>query len=673
VKYRPEVDGLRAVAVISVILYHAKISIAGLNPFQGGFIGVDAFFVISGYLITSILLNNLQHQRFSFVHFYERRARRILPALYTVLFASIPFAWIIMLPKAFKEYSASLFSFILLFSNVYFWQQDSYSAEPSLLQPLLHIWSLSVEEQFYLLFPLLLLLCWRSARKHLVTLFLIGILLSWQGAIWGSTQHPDANFFLLPGRIWELVAGSLLAFLEQRKGRSSHPLLQKLCPTLGLFLILHSVFTLTDQMPHPGLVTTLPVLGVILILWYSGKKDLTTLLLSSRPFVGIGLISYSLYLWHQPIFAFVKLYTEEPTTLFQKGCIAFLIFVLSFLSWRYIEQPFRNKKQIKTSTIWKTALLSSILLTSFASYGYLSGGIPQRIPPLLREFFTDQLLTLTPLETTNGRNCFGQSIENSCKFGTSSPKTNWMLVGDSHMATLAFPLFQSLDLKQEQMTFFSGFLAPGLEQLRNNSIMYNKEFSEKLLNTLLNAPTSIVIVGGRLDVYWDGLYFDNQEGGVEPEVITTRHLLRLPGGKSSEEDRHKAIITSVQGGITRLLDAGHKVILIYPIPAVGWDLPGLFLKNYKKGNGLNLEVTTSYKAFQKQTQYAYDIYNAIPDHPNLMRFFPEHVFCNTAIPDRCITHDENSLFYLDDDHLSITGGQRIVEKLKREAKDKWNL
>ena len=218
-KYRPDIDGLRAVAVIAVILFHAQFVIGGVDPFTGGFIGVDVFFVISGYLITSIIIRELDVGHFSFAHFYERRARRILPALFTVMAASIPFAWIYMLPKAMKEYAGSVLAALAFGSNVWFWQTDSYWAEPSALKPFLHSWSLAVEEQFYLLFPLALCALWRIGRERLIAVFAVLLLASLMLAEYGSTHHAEANFFLLHARGWELLAGGILAKLELDHGR----------------------------------------------------------------------------------------------------------------------------------------------------------------------------------------------------------------------------------------------------------------------------------------------------------------------------------------------------------------------------------------------------------------------------------------------------------------------
>jgi len=240
IKYRPEIDGLRAIAVIAVVLYHAGFVINGTNSFSGGYIGVDIFFVISGYLITSIIIKEMAEQKFSFLKFYERRARRILPALFIVMLSSLPFAWIYLLPKAMKEYAASILSSLVFSSNFWFWQEDNYWAEPSALKPFLHTWSLSVEEQFYLVFPMILVMLWRFAKRHITSILVAGFLLSLLVAELGTIIHPDFTFYLLPSRGWELLAGAILAKHEMDHGRLNRPCFDTFMPILGLFLIFYA-------------------------------------------------------------------------------------------------------------------------------------------------------------------------------------------------------------------------------------------------------------------------------------------------------------------------------------------------------------------------------------------------------------------------------------------------
>jgi peptidoglycan/LPS O-acetylase OafA/YrhL len=348
INYRPEIDGLRAIAVLIVILYHAKITIFGREPFKGGFIGVDIFFVISGYLITSIILKELTITgSFSYKNFYERRIRRIIPALVFVIFLSLPFAWYILLPSSFVDFSKSIIYSLGFSSNFYFHETGQiYGDQSSLLKPFLHTWSLSVEEQYYILFPVIFFFIFRYFRKYLLTILVIGFILSFQMADWGSRYFPSATFYFLHTRMFELLAGSILAYFEITSGRKSQQKnLNLIFPSIGLFLIVHSFIFFNIDFHHPSFITILPIIGVCLIIWFAQKDELVTKILSSRPFVTVGLISYSLYLWHYPLFSFyrfIKLYF--PLDIIGKFFAILILLVISFFSYRFVELPFRNKK-----------------------------------------------------------------------------------------------------------------------------------------------------------------------------------------------------------------------------------------------------------------------------------------------------------------------------------------
>jgi peptidoglycan/LPS O-acetylase OafA/YrhL len=297
--YRAEIDGLRALAVLPVMFFHG-----GFDLFSGGFVGVDIFFVISGYLITSIILTEIRSGSFSLLNFYERRARRILPALFLVVAVCIPFAWLWLTPSHMREFTASVKYLVAFMSNIFFYKESGYFGPEAELQPLLHTWSLSVEEQYYLLYPLLMLALWRYAPKAL-PFALIGLGVgSLAYANYEVVQDPYAAFFLLPGRFWELMLGSALAFLVVQgtlKVRGS-----QLASVLGLCLILYAVFAFSSDTPTPGAYTLIPAVGAALIILFATPATHVGALLGSKAFVGMGLISYSAYLWHQPIFAFAR-------------------------------------------------------------------------------------------------------------------------------------------------------------------------------------------------------------------------------------------------------------------------------------------------------------------------------------------------------------------------------
>ena len=345
--YRPEIDGLRAIAVGAVILYHAQITIFGHQPFKGGFIGVDIFFVISGYLITSIILKELVTTgSFSFKHFYERRIRRILPALLFVMLVSLPFAWMYLLPDSFVDFSKSILYSLGFSSNFYFhYSGQIYGATDGLLKPFLHTWSLSVEEQYYILFPIVLLITYKFFRKYLIHILTFGFIISLGLAEWTSRNYPSISFYFIHTRMWELLAGSILSYFEITKGRrSKNQLLNITLPTIGLVLIIHSIIFFDNDTLHPSFFTLSPIIGVCLIIWFSNKDELITKVLSTKLFVGIGLISYSLYLWHYPIFAFSRIIGFAQESLFKQLLLGIIILILSIISYVLVERPARNKK-----------------------------------------------------------------------------------------------------------------------------------------------------------------------------------------------------------------------------------------------------------------------------------------------------------------------------------------
>lgn len=358
-RYRPEIDGLRALAVISVILFHADFQL-----FSGGFVGVDIFFVISGYLITTILVAELDAGRFSILNFYERRARRILPALYLVMALCLPFAWLWLMPSDVKELSKSAMAVLVFASNIFFWRQSDYFDTATELKPLLHTWSLGVEEQFYVLFPIFLMLAWRLGRKRIVVLLTIVALLSLALAEYAVSRKPVATFFLLPTRGWELAMGSLIAYYLKGKEQDHFPLaLYQILSFAGLGLIAYSLLAFTKETPFPGLSALIPTVGAGLIIIFALPGTLVGRLLVSRVLVGVGLVSYSAYLWHQPLLAFARhrSFTEPNDAV--KALLIVLMFGLAYLTWRYVEQPFRQRNTISKRAVWRFSLASLAVLS----------------------------------------------------------------------------------------------------------------------------------------------------------------------------------------------------------------------------------------------------------------------------------------------------------------------
>ena len=374
-KYRPEIDGLRALAVLPVILFHA-----GYNNFEGGYVGVDIFFVISGYLISSIIIYEVELGKFSLQNFYERRARRILPALFSVILISAPFAWFILLPADLELFNNSAFSALTFWSNYIFYFEIDYFETSSRLKPLLHTWSLSIEEQFYIIFPILLLFFFKFKKKYFIIFISIIAILSLFVAQWGGNlkltypfiekeilffnQSSLTNFFLPFGRIWELIIGILISFYIKKNGQPNY--YNQIFSLIGIVLILYSIFTFTKETNYPSFQTLFPTVGTALIIIFTNKNTLAFKLFSQKILVFFGLISYSAYLYHYPIFTFVEYSNFIEFNNLNKIFLIFLTFILSYLSWKFIEKPFRKKSIISSKNFYFfLGLLYSLVLILF--------------------------------------------------------------------------------------------------------------------------------------------------------------------------------------------------------------------------------------------------------------------------------------------------------------------
>ncbi len=361
-KYRREIDGLRALAVLPVILGHA-----GVEIFSGGFVGVDIFFVISGYLITTIILDELEKDDFTIVRFYERRARRILPALFVVMLATTIAGHFLLMPDEYKNLGQSLVATSLFSNNILLGITSGYWDLSSEFKPLLHTWSLGVEEQYYILAPILLMLAWKLTKKSIPLLLWMTFVTSFLYSIWFVNISPDWAFYILPTRAWELAIGGIATIImRSTPGITKNNLISNALSSLGFAAILLSIFTFNETTPIPSYPLLLPVLGAVLIVIFCQPKTLVHHVLSHRWLVFTGLISYSLYLWHQPVFAFLRAYVVERPTEVQFLALIPVIYFISFLTWKYIEAPFRKRDLVGRKTIFAFSIVGGM---AFVIYG----------------------------------------------------------------------------------------------------------------------------------------------------------------------------------------------------------------------------------------------------------------------------------------------------------------
>lgn len=375
IKYRREIDGLRALAVMPVILFHA-----GFEMFSGGFVGVDVFFVISGYLITSIILAELEQEKFSIVNFYERRARRILPALFLVMMVSLVVGYFTLLPDEFKNLGQSLVATSLFSNNMLLALTSGYWDLASEFKPLLHTWSLGVEEQYYVIVPIFLLLAWKYLKAKIPLFLTILFLGSFLFAVWFVSVSPKWAFYILLTRAWEIAIGALAAiFLRSKPQVSTHVQTSNILSFSGLVLIFLSIVVFDKTIPSPGIYLLVPTIGAVLIIIFTREGTLTYFLLGHPVSVFLGLLSYSLYLWHQSVFAYLRVYyAEEPGQLIFSTSILF-IFVLAYLTWRYIETPFRDRDSVSRKFVFIFSLMGSGFFIASGLYLNKNYGIPGRV------------------------------------------------------------------------------------------------------------------------------------------------------------------------------------------------------------------------------------------------------------------------------------------------------
>lgn len=451
-KYRPDIDGLRAVAVLAVLAFHL-----GLGPFDGGFVGVDVFFVISGYLIGLIILTEAESGSFSILRFYDRRIRRILPALFFMLAVMTPVCAAVLLPGPFKSYSESLIACVLSAANLFFYSTTNYFGDPAGTQPLIHTWSLGVEEQFYIFFPLLVMLAHRWFRGRLKLVCVSVALASFGYGCWLVGRDPSAAFYLPGARAWELMIGVLLAAglvpaIAARVVREGVAL-------VGVAMLAVAIFWFDKATPFPGLAALLPCLGAAAIIHSGTRGDtLVARALSVKPAVFVGLISYSLYLWHWPLIPILDRHLLSTFADHTYGKVALLIgaIAMATLSWWFVERPFRGKARIGRRTVFLAAGIGALVLIGVGVAGVASGGWPGRFSPRVVRIAA----YLDNYETNKFRQgqCFLSRQDPYGNFDRAAclpqvpGKPSVLVLGDSHAAHLWAGLTATLDANVLQAT-----------------------------------------------------------------------------------------------------------------------------------------------------------------------------------------------------------------------------
>lgn len=640
-EYRKDIDGLRAIAVLPVILFHA-----GISLFSGGFLGVDIFFVISGYLISGIILNDLEKGNFTIGNFYERRIRRIIPALFTVLIFSSILAYFILLPGEMRKFSQSLFSTIFFASNIFFWLDSNYFDAGSELKPLLHTWSLSVEEQFYIFFPLLMILIWKlPSRSQEMIIFLL-LLLSLTITSIPEFANSSTKFYWLPFRAWELLIGVTAMYIS-KKSLIQNSFINNLASMIGFFAILFPMIFYDSETPTPSLSTLIPCLGCFLLLVCGNETTFIGKILSTNLLVFIGLLSYSAYLWHQPLFVFGRILNISELSLYQYAFLIFLTFVLAFLSYKFIETPIRNRKKLSFKPILISSSALAIILATFGLRGHFTEGYMER-------FSEDELANYLIFENEIDACIGNKQKEMWCLVEDSK----FLILGDSHADALSRG-FAEDDAVSKIILYGCPPIINIVKKNDNFGADCNDDIDYAFEYLASNDQIEYVILHSRWPLFVEQKRFNNREGGVEygdSIVISFDNKLN--------QNFMDSFKSSLFETVEKISSLGKKIIIVYPVPEVGWHVPTVVTRN-KLLNRSTDNLSTSYDVFLDRASKSYEILDSIKKD-DVIRIYPEKIFCNSFMENRCVAYMDGNLFYGDDDHLSVLGARILSEQIKNE-------
>lgn len=648
--YRRDIDGLRAVAVGLVVVYHA-----GFSVFPGGFIGVDVFFVISGYLITKVIAQDLSQNRFSFREFYRRRIKRLLPAYLALVTATLLAGMCLSLPTHLDDSAQGIAASSVYASNLWFWRESGYFASTSDIKPFLHTWSLGVEEQFYLIFPLLLWLAWgRISRRAAVVLFCLVFTASLALSELQLAHDAAASFYLLPSRAWELMLGGGLSLL----GAKAAGVGRSVAVVAGLIAIFASGCLLHAGPSFPGL-TAIPVcIGTAILLWAGGGDEpISRVLLENRIAVFLGRISYSLYLWHWPLFAFYRYrYFDSPPSSAIALLLIAMAILLATLSYHLIELPFRRRDRLPG---WRSIILASsstIVIVAVCATINILHGLPGRFPSTMRVWFA------RPAFKPDAKYCTAISKNGSglsCRVGDQDISPDVALWGDSHAGAVASALGEAFRKDGRGLQVYTHVGCPpalGVERdVRPAPGDDCLSFSDDVLRRLL-ADTKIrtVIFVSRWSFYDQGDFGDHPDDGFVPFA---RPQAGLPSVPFEQAYRARIAFTAAQ-----LHSAGKQIVILLPVPEMLHDVPDFLPILYLRDADLDsfaLPLNDYYERQGRIRAFLIDLASKVGGKT----VDPISFLCR----DRCYYRRGSKLLYADDDHLSPDGAALIAPAIVRAS------
>ncbi len=640
--YRKDIDGLRALAVIAVILSHL-----GFSFFSGGFIGVDIFFVISGYLITQTIQQDIQDKKFTISHFYIKRIRRIIPALFVVVTTTTLVSLFILPIYELKEFALSIVSVATFTSNIFFWFNSDYFSVASEIKPLLHTWSLGIEEQFYIVFPVFMLLTQKLIRKKVIYwilfFFMISFLLSVSSF---GTNNPTTNFFLPMTRFWELLAGTILA-LSIKYIDYTNNFFNTILSFIGLILILFPMVLLDKYSTFPGINAFYPVLGAVLILYTGRKTTYLALALSIPPIRYIGLISYSLYLWHWPIIALTNNFIIGEFTIITQISILLLSLFLAIITYHYVEQPFRKNSKLKNFLQLRMGFFSLVILAIVASSIIL----------FVNNTYEKKIIADIQDPSTISTRCFSEpeTLESTkrCSFGDIESDKIFLLYGDSHVAAMS-PAFNKLAKEKHWRgirvgiagcaPLFNVFRLDGIGNGKDCTGLYAKNV-ERFLEENKDNIDKVFLVS-RWTLFEKGWI---KNGRLQKAThFLSDDKIKSKNASDSAKVLEKGLIRTVDK-LSRRLNI--QTTIFAPVPVLHGDI--------KNSNTINVTK----KEYITQRYFVDNIFKTFKDNDLVNIIDPINIFCPEDI---CLMHKDKKALYTDDNHVSKKGALLLYPLLESE-------
>lgn len=644
-KYRSDIDGLRAVAVLSVVAYHADSSLA-----PGGLVGVDIFFVISGFLITSLVYEEALSGSFSLLGFYERRARRILPALITMIVVVLGLGCVVMAPSLLAELANSTVATLLFVSNVYFWRSISYFSTDAEYWPLLHTWSLAVEEQFYLLFPLLIILLLRVGSLTQVRLVLTALVVaSFAVSVVGTYNWPSATFYLLPTRLWELGVGSALALGVLKTPSSA--VTRNLLSCLGAALVFVAIAFYHQDIAFPAWWAALPVFGTALIILSGGQTSVGRVL-SLKFAMSIGLISYSLYLWHWPILAIVRqAYGSIELPSLTLLVAVSVTFAVSTISWQFIERPFRNRGLFGRQSIFVLSAVSTLSILSVGILIWSQDGLPSRLTA------EQQRVAASMNDFRRNAHCWGRlPTGEPCLLGKSELPPTVLVWGDSHAGALIPAFDLALDAASRSGVVATRGACPPLLKVVpvDTNSRYCSEFNNNIVNWIrsTNNRPEFVIVVARWDLYATGKRARGEPGGA---------VFLEWADNPARRHEDKLFELGLEQTIKAVTELGIEVIILDDVPEIGWNVPMATV--FRGRIGVDTPVVPDINQVRLRSGTAREGITRIAEKYGA-RFIS---FTEDLCTPVCATIANGVPIYSDDNHISNDGAKSVLAPLLQKA------